>query len=317
MLLYAGYYTFDVTDIVRGWYEGDNTGMLFKAESAVEGGTTDNYKEFYSSDYGSDLYMPQLVVTYRNNNGLESYWDYTASSAGRAGTGYINSYTGNMVWIRDDIGFGGNRMPVSVQHVYNLNDSSNNSFGMGYGWRTNFNQRVYQWSENTNYYVWEDSDGTDHYFLYSSSSTYKDEDGLELTLKTNGSGTTKYSITDKYGNISYFDTYGRLTKIQNNQATKSSIGVSYTTTEGLFIDKVTDGAGRVYDFSYSSNLLSKIVYLGSGSEEIAKVSFGYSSSNLIKVTDNDSEISQYTYSGHILTKATDIDGYNLQYTYYT
>ncbi|MBQ7049654.1 MAG: DNRLRE domain-containing protein, partial [Firmicutes bacterium] len=115
----AGYYTFDVTDIVRGWYEGENTGMLFKAESDVEGGGVDNYKEFYSSDYGSDLYMPQLVVTYRNNNGLESYWDYTASSAGRAGTGYINNFTGNMVWVREDIGFGGNRMPVTIQHVYN------------------------------------------------------------------------------------------------------------------------------------------------------------------------------------------------------
>ena len=138
---------------------------------------------------------------------------------------------------------------------------------------------------------------------------------MELTLKKDGSGITKYSITDKYGNVSYFDSNGRLSKLQNNQATKSNIVVTYTTTDGLLIDKVTDGAGRVYDFSYSNDLLSKIAYWGNGSNEIATTSFSYSSSNLIQVTDNDGEISEYSYSGTILTKATDIDGYNLRYTY--
>ena len=83
-----------------------------------------------------------MMSLFRNNNGLESYWDYTASSAGRAGTRFINNYTGNLVWVWSDIGFGGNRMPVSISHIYNTNDSMNNDFGMGYGWRTNFNQLV-------------------------------------------------------------------------------------------------------------------------------------------------------------------------------
>ena len=116
---------------------------------------------------------------------------------------------------------------------------------MGYGWRTNFNQRVYHWNETYaygDYYVWEDSDGTDHYFLYDSANTYKDEDGLELTLTTNGTGTEKYSIIDKYGNASYFDTYGRLTKQSNNQATKSNITITYTTSSGFLISTITDGA---------------------------------------------------------------------------
>ena len=53
-----------------------------------------------------------------------------------------------MLWTRNDIGFDGNRMPVTISHVYNLNDvitpsdsnnsndSAGNSFGMGLGWRT-------------------------------------------------------------------------------------------------------------------------------------------------------------------------------------
>lgn len=187
----AGYYQWDVTDIVRNWYEGENTGMMFKNPNSVENAGTESWKQFYSSDYGPSA-QPTLVIMFRNNSGLEDYWDYTTSSAGRAGTGYINQYTGNLVWVRNEIGFGGNRMPVSVSRVYNANDSLKNEFGLGYGWRTNYNQRVYHWnSQNAegDYYVWEDADGTSHYFLYESSGVYKDEDGLELTLKTTGSGT--------------------------------------------------------------------------------------------------------------------------------
>ena len=317
----AGYYYWDVTDIARGWYEGENTGLMLKIPTAEE--TATSYvpfrQQYYSSDFGL-LYKPTVTLYFRNNNGLESYWDYTASSAGRAGTGYINDYTGNLVWIRGDIGFGGNRMPVSINHIYNANDNQNNMFGMGYGWRTNFNQRVYQWTTNTNYYVWEDSDGTDHYFYYDSTvGKYVDEDGLELTLTTTGSGTEKFCITDKYGNKSFFDTYGRLTKQQNNQATPSSIAITYTTTSGYLISTITDGAGRVYTFSYnSSNLLSRIAYKGTGSTELSYLTFGYSGSLLTTITDKDGEVSTYGYgTNNLLTSAQDVDGYKLAYTYTT
>ena len=316
------YYNWDVTDLVREWYEGENTGMMFKMSDSVEE-AANVYSQFYSSDYS--YYQvnekPTLTIIFRNNNGLEGYWDYTTSSAGRAGTGYVNQYTGNLVWIRSDIGFGGNRMPVTISHVYNTNDSTENQFGMGNGWRTNFNQMVYHWDNQNaygDYYVWEDSDGTDHYFYYESAGTYKDEDGLELTLTTTGSGTEKYCITDKNGNASYFDTYGRLTKQSNNQATKSSITITYTTTSGKLISTITDGAGRVYAFTYTNNLLSKIAYKGKGTSEITYVNFGYTNSNLTSVTDKDGKTSSYTYTtNNLLDTAQDIDGYKICYDYTT
>ena len=312
----AKYYSWDITDIVREWYEGENTGVMFKARNHIETSSTTSVRtQFFSSDY-STYQCPQLYICFRNNNGLESYWDYTSSAAGRAGTGYVNNYTGNLVWVRSDIGFGGNRMPVSISHVYNANDSQNNKFGMGYGWRTNFNQLVYQWSEDSEYYVWEDSDGTKHYFKKVSSGKYEDEDGLEMTLTTTGSGISKYKIVDKNGNASYFDTEGRLTKQENNQATKSSISITYTSTSSNLISKITDGAGRKYIFIYSSSLLNKISYTGSGTTELAYVSFGYSNSKLTTVTDQDSEKCTYAYgSNNLLTEVTDIDGYKLSYTY--
>ena len=313
-----GTYTWDITDIVRGWYEGENTGVMFKARNHIENSTSSTaYKtQFYASDYSSYT-CPQLFICFRNNNGLESYWDYTASSAGRAGTGYVNNYTGNLVWTRNDIGFGGNRMPVSISHIYNANDSKNNTFGMGYGWRTNFNQMVYQWSADSNYYIWEDSDGTKHYFKYVSSGKYKDEDGLELTLTTTGSGTAKYKLVDKNGNASYFDTNGRLSKQENNQATKSSIVITYTSSSSKLIKDITDGAGRKYNFTYSNSLLNKISYVGAGSTEVSSVSFAYSSSKLTSVTDYDGKKSIYGYTDNLLNAVTDVDGYKLSYSYTT
>ena len=318
------YYGFDVTDIVRGWYEGENTGLLIRASDEIENttSTTSYRKQFYSSDYS--IYQhdqkPYLQILFRNNNGLESYWDYTASSAGRAGTGYVNNYTGNLVWVRSDLGFGGTRMPVAISHVYNANDAANNAFGTGSGWRTTFNQRVSIWNNrNSTYYVWEDSDGTKHYFYNESGNTYKDEDGLELTLTVTNTSTLECYIADQYENRSYFDAYGRLTKQENNQQTKSSINITYTTDTGFLINTVTDGVGRVYAYSYNgSGLLSRISYRGKGSSELSYVSYGYSGTQLTTVTDQDGKSTSYTYAnGNLLASAQDIDSYKLTYEYTT
>lgn len=132
-------------------------------------------------------------------------------------------------------------MPAAIKHVYNANDKDNNAFGMGYGWRSNYNQLVYPFAADSSYYVWEDEDGTRHYFKNKSSGTYEDEINQGLILTTTGSGNEKYCITDKKDNKSYFDTDGRLRRISNNQATKSSVMVEYAS--GKQISRLTDGAG--------------------------------------------------------------------------
>ena len=322
----VGWYSWDVTDIVRDWYANENSGMMFKASDAIETGGIDNFKQFLSENFGTAENRPQLEIIYRNNNGLESYWDYTSASAGRAGTGYVNTYTGNLVWTRSDLGFGGNRMPVSISHVYNLGDKASNVFGMGYGWRTNFNQRISSTTiDGSKYYIWEDTDGTSHYFYNESYGVFLDEDNLGLTLRSvnvaTNTGVTgaKYSITDKMDNVSVFDSNGRLIRLINNQATKSYITVTYTTSSGLLIDKVTDGVGRVYDFDYTSNRLSRIDYYGTTeSTSKAHVAFTYDTNgNLTAISDTDDEESAYEYGAdHVLSAAEDIDGYRLEYSYY-
>ena len=316
-----GTYTWDITDIAREWYTGENTGLMFKVNDDSETSGNETWKQFLSSDF-ADGTVPVMAIVFRNNNGLEGYWDYTASGTTRAGSGYVNNYTGNLTWIHEDMGFGGTRTSVTINHVYNANDSAKNTFGLGYGWRTNYNQRVYKWSENSKYYVWEDADGTAHYFEYSSDDkVYKDEDGLELTLTASGSGSNKYCIKDKDGNRSYFDENGRLSKISNNQKTTSNITITYTTSSSKKIDTITDGVGRVYYFTYNEDgLLSQLYYKGTNENLVLRsMDFEYTSKKLSKITYQDGEFSKFGYSttnnNRLLTKVTDIDDYNLNYTY--
>ena len=316
-------YTWNITDIVRNWYADKNTGVMLKAADNIEGGTNSNWKKFYSIDYdkNSPEIWPYLTITYRNANGLESYWDYSSASAGRAGTGYVNNYTGNLTWVHNDIGFSGNRMPVSISHIYNTNDSAVNSFGLGYGWKTNYHQFVEPVvvSENealaiTASYVWTDGDGTKHYFVANSNGVLVDEDGLNLTLSVSSDG---YSLVDQDGNERLFDTKGRLTMINNNQTTKSSISIYYQDGSSKLITLITDGAGRKYRFSYNdNNMLSKIAYTGDGETEISSVTFSYNGYDLKEITYKDGTKSTFTYdSKHFLISATDVDGYKIQYSY--
>lgn len=319
-------YHWDVTDIVQEWYnDGEHFGLLFKTSDDIENAGVEKFRQFYSCNYGYD-YRPVLYIEFRNNNGLEGWWDYTSASAGRAGTGSVNNYSGNLVWTRSDMGFGGNRKPVSIGYTYNTNDAANNSFGMGYGWRSDFNQLLYQWDEDGDgtiqsdepYYIWEDGDGTSHYFKYfSEKGAIVEADGLEMELTVNSSGDSKYILTDKDDNTWHFDTQGRLYKVDNNQATKSSNLITYQDSTSKLIDTVTDGVGRKYQFEYGDDsILDSVAFLGTGTEAITTVAYSYANGNLTEVTYKDNKTASYTYTdNHLLLSAEDIDGYKLTYSY--
>ena len=204
-------------------------------------------------------------------------------------------------------------MPVSITAVYNANDKDSNAANAGYGWRTNFNQRVYPFTQDSAYYVWEDGDGTRHYLKYKSTGVYEDELISGLTLTTTGSGLTKYCLTDKSGSKSYFTESGYLVQISNNQATASNIIVRYS---GATLSYVKDGVGRTYTFSYNSDgLLSKIAYLGTGTTELASETFSYSGGNLVSIQSTLSGAATFGYtSNHLLSSAADAAGRSEEHT---
>ena len=200
---------FDITALTKKWYEGiANYGICLEAADPEAKAVAC----FFSTD--NEYYpecRPTLEVSYLNAKGLEGRWTTHTQSLGRSGSSYINDYTGNLVWVHTGLGFSGNRMPVSINAVYNANDKGNKAYGLGYGWRTNYNQRVEQITlGGTTYYRWEDEDGTRHYFMKKSAGLYVDELEPTRQLTDTGSGTKKFCITEKSGSKRYFDTSGRL-----------------------------------------------------------------------------------------------------------
>ena len=312
-----GNYHWMITELVTDWYTDENYGLVLKSSNAIENGEAANWQGYYSIDYTTEnnTIQPCLYITFRNVSGLESYWDYTTISGGRVGTGYVNNYSGNLVWVHNDIGFGGNRMPVSISHIYNSNNRTIDPYGLGAGWKTNYHQTVTAYGSDGEYYEWEDGDGTKHYFLKKSAGVYEDEDNLNLTLTVTSTG---YTITDQVGNTSVFDTSGRLIKMQNNQQTSSSINITYVSTGNSKISRITDGVGRKYDFSYGDDgKLEKISYKGNGSTEISYVAFAYTGGNLYSITDKDGEQSKFSYSmtGNLLVRSENPDGHSFLYFY--
>ena len=303
-------YNWDVTRAVQRWYNGTasekgalaNQGFILIAPTETV--WTVLMAQFRSSETADPTLWPMLLIEYRNTTGLESYWDYTSAKAGRAGTVSANNYTGNLVVSRGDMGYSGNRMPASIAFVYNQNDCTTD-IGYGKGWRSCYSQRLEQVNiSGTTYYRWTDGDGTRIYFYYDDDKEeWIDENGLSNKLTIAASG---YTITDRDENSLGFDANGRL--ISRTDKLSNSLSVAYTEsgTSNLRISRVTDGAGRVYDFSYSNNLLSAVAYKGAGSAALETVSYAYSSGALETVTYADGKTAGYSYANNTLTEARDI-----------
>lgn len=104
-------YAFDITKAVEGWRTGNynpNKGILFKASSSVESGTTYKFKTIAS--YNRSSHKPSLSVTYLtgtnlvsddtyylNNQNCGDYLRYTSSGA-TATSGFISDLGNSIRW---------------------------------------------------------------------------------------------------------------------------------------------------------------------------------------------------------------------------
>ena len=105
-------FAFDISNLVRKWYEGSNYGVAFERKITA----TPNTVEFGSSD--SVYHKPVIMINYVSFAGLQNHLAYDSFDCGRAGTGYVNLYNGDAVIARPLTQCGGNRMPVSITAYY-------------------------------------------------------------------------------------------------------------------------------------------------------------------------------------------------------
>ncbi len=309
---------FDITSLYKNWQDNptSNYGILLKAETTVR---------FYSSesDVQSSLH-PSISIIYRNSTGLESNWTYYSQSAGRAGTGSVNIASGNFTWTFSDGGITNGALPISLSHVYNVNDKETD-LGYGYGWRLNYAQSLLRFpvvngNTTTEYYQYTDGDGTRHYYKEDEDNKYVNELDKDSELTFDG---TTATIEDKGGNKLIFEydstsEKGRLVTVEDANGNQTLISYLYSADiANLRIASIQEklsgiAAGQALTLTYDTD--DHLVYLKVPNG--LNITFDYSVNNDLSSASYTDELSVgFRYVDHRLARATNIDGYNLRYVY--
>ena len=313
---------FNVTRLVRQWYNtGKNYGIMVKSKYEDDENLANRaYARFYASDSPSisSEQFPSGVFYYRNVNGLEDYQSYHEQSAGRAGIGYTNDFTGNVVWSHLDVATEGGPMTTEIRHVYNSSEADTSS-RMGYGWRLSSQQELKESGIKDYPYVYIDEDGTKHYFYKDTNdgNKLKDEDGMGLTITvTSSSEHDRYRTMETKEKVKYIfgqDGFLRFIEDLDGNSVKHQYGPN---SAGNFLAYVTDAAGGTLNAVYSTDATySRLTAIQDTKGR--EIRYGYDAQgNLTSITYPDGSKSQFTYDGsHKLLSVTNPDGYRVNYEY--
>ena len=323
-----GYRDWNITELVKKWY-ADKTSNTTCALVMMNESDIDTYYYYASAAfyaYAGSI-PPVMIVSYRDNTGIEPYYTYATLGAASAGTAYIADATGQLKVGKELASYASTVNPFSLNLIYNsdyfsLSSGTDyqppNKLGLsmtvGSGWTLDYVQKVVPENiKGIDYLKYTDGDGTVHYFIKDSSPKdssypYYDEDGLGLKMKINS--TNDYTMADDKGNVWNFTsnyltsekdesgnainiTYssGRITKIVQKNKDQAEITLATFAYDGNALSTVTDNAGNVY-------------------------TLGYSGGKLVSIQKNGTEIAKYEYDGYQLVKMTDSESsYSLAFTY--
>jgi len=306
-----GGYAFNITGIVKNWYENSGTNNGFMLATSDESSNTQ--ATLYGANCSTDNAWPILLLGYNTNIGLEDYWSYDTIDLGRSGTAYVNDHNGSLTYVHNDLAMSGNLLPISLGHVYNSNSSVYSSYYSGMNTGAKFHLNIQELLTgvspsdtlyNKNYrYRHYDGDGTFHYYRQNSSGSITHEYDDKLVLTTSGNNRI---ITDSQGNKKYFNSNGQLFKIEDNNGNTQTY-----TFSGNKITQITDGAGRVAILSYNPyNQLVSITDPAGRSTSFTYASTS-ASANLTSITYPNGKTTSflYTTNSHISRITADDNSY--------
>lgn len=310
--IYPIFSTAYVTDLVKKWYRGTpNYGMMLKMPEEIY--LDNDYPEFYAKGNqmnGGEILVPTLMITYRNQNGLESYWNYKTQSFTN-GTTYINTFNGNMTGVFPVGATVGGKFPASVQLIYNTNDVVLNKTGAyGKGYKLSLDQEIKEVTvEEVKYFEYLDEDGTVHYFYKgegNSDNLYQDEDGLNYTLKVNE---LDYVMTDKNGNKMTFVKSGDTSFLKEIKDVSENV-ITITRDESNKITKITDANQKEINITYETNRIEV-----ESPDKTVKLNYTNGALTTLQTKEGTTTFS-YNDNG-LISDITDVTGIRLNYTYYS
>ena len=253
-------YHWDITKAAKYWYEnnGTNNGIML-ANRNESAGPSINCASANNSTTAS---RPAVLISYTNNTGLESYWDYEVIDHGRFGTAYVNDYNGEFTYVLNAIALSGERNPLNISHVYNSSRENRQhlppNMKLGTGFRLNLSEQIVPVPagalHNLGYhYKLIDADGTVHYFTNSGvswSGLYYLENDQDWWLELHDINSLyPFQLVSLNSDAKkLFNANGYLAEICDSRNNWQTI----TWNNGKII-QVKDGAGRVATLGYDSN----------------------------------------------------------------
>lgn len=310
-------YTFDITSLFNEVRENGLQQATLTLKYIDESIATNDSILFYSSSDTSG-YAPEIEITYETNYSTNNSYRENTHEIGDFAQGSVDLQCGNLMLNFEDFAWSGNRMPVTIKHIYNsalgnyqydqnsdikLNTADFSAMKVGKGFRLNIMQSMMPIGFNC--------DGTDY-----SGYVYIGENGEETYFKPrmseNDEATTLYedinddqTVYDSANHIltigseqHLFDANGRLIKITDEY--NNNMEITYTSDK---ITSVTDGAGRIFRFTYEDDFLTCIT-----APDGRKKKFTYDENGcLYQAKYKDQIVSHLTYTDSKLTNIWIID----------
>ena len=298
-------YSFDITALADQVSKGETETKNLVLKMIDETAECDSRAVLYGSSH-SGAYAPQFIVTYESGYGVNTSYRTHTHKLGRFGQGSIDLQCGNLMFDSEDFAWAGNRMPVTVRHLYNsalsafqytansaigLNAADFSAMKIGNGFKLNIMQSIVPAdSVSGGGYVYIGENGEETRLVQSNKkaacpgnsqcySLYEDVNGGDMLYDPE-------QRTLKQGdNTLLFDTAGRLIRITD--ASGNHMDITYTLGR---ITSVTDGAGRDFLFAYSGDFLTSVT-----APDNTKVLYTYSGSLLSTITYPDGRKASISY----------------------
>lgn len=303
------YNFYTITGAVKKWYSGmNNYGIMLKSNKEIY--VEESYEgKFFSKNNNVQGHNPKpfLTVTYRNQNGLESYMTYHEQGLS-SGMIYTNHYNGNLTTTFNLGNTVGGVIPASLNLFYNTNDVIlENNYGFGIGMKINFYQTIKSiYIEEELMYEYVDEDGTIHYFRRDLENEedlkYYDEDGLALALEV---FTDNCVIKDKDKNKMLFIKNGELYYLKEIENTKGDKVI--ITYENNQIIKITDASLNEINITYGDTIIIT---------SDRTVTLNFNQNNLISIADRNGIITIDYNNKNIISDISDINGLKKSFEYY-
>ena len=310
------FYSLNITNLVKKWYAGrPNYGIMLKLNDETP--IDDNYVYiFYSKTYDTlneTGLRPYLVITYRNQNGLEDYMTYQTQEY-TDGASYINNLTGNLTTVFNLNETISGKYPINLSLIYNTNDVVlNKDYGYKAGYKFNLHETIEEVTiDNNNYLEYTDADGTIHYFRNELDdegnkidNKYIDEDGLGLKATKENND---YIVTDIDNNEYRFTLNNNiyyLTKLTNTN--KDTVTIFYDSANR--INKVTDANNSSINITYNTD--NTVI-----SSDSTTTTINYTNNKITNIVTKNGTTSFIYNNNGLIEKIIDVNGLSKYFTYY-